>query len=158
MIELFMAGLAAGLKSYGALDAGNRRASILEQSGANYDNQADAELIKADYDVARKRETTARVIGAQKNYYLGQGFQLSGTPADVAYDSLSESEKDVYAIKLSAQMRASNYRQEANNRRQGADDARAAGKIGALTALVSFAGSEPATKFGKSAYSKLTKG
>lgn len=153
MFDLFLAGLGAGIKAIGALDAADSKASILEQQAENYDFQADAELIKADYDVARKRESTARVLGAQKNYYLGQGFKLDGTPSDVAYDSLSESEKDVFAINFGAQIRARNYRAEAVNRRMGADDARAAGTISALTSLVGFAGSPSATAFGKSLFS-----
>lgn len=155
MFDLFLAGLGAAASVSGSLLEGDSKSATYLEKADVLDRQADYEGFKSDYDVARQRDKTRRTVSSQNNYFLGQGLQLTGTPADVAYDSISESEKDVFAIRLGATIRANNYRQEADNDRRLSSDAKTAGILGALTGAAKFGGSgagQSALKLGASIF------
>lgn len=157
MFELFFKAAAAGLKSAGATSAAKAQSASLTESANYYDRQAVFETAKGEYDVARHREATERVLSKQRNQYLGMGFSLDGTPTDVAFDSINESEKDVFAIRWSAQIRSENYKAEARNSRSRAVSAVRAGAINSIVPWLEFGGSvlgsKGATSFGKSLFS-----
>lgn len=155
--QLFMMAAGAGLQSYSALRSGRQQSENLIKQAGYYDRQAMLETVKGEYDVARHREATDRVLSKQRNAYLGMGFSLNGTPSDVAFDSITESEKDVYAIRWSAQIKADNYRAEAENTRAKAKGVRDASLVNAITPWLGVAGSSQGSaaisSFGKSIFS-----
>lgn len=137
------AGMAIGgalLKSTGAVRSARASADIRSQKSAMYERQAVLEQVASEYDVARHREATERVLGQQRNRYLGMGFSLDGTPSDVAFDSITESEKDVYAIRFSSRIKQENYRAEAANERLNAVSDIKAGQLNAIAPWIELGG------------------
>lgn len=137
------AGMAIGgavLKSVGATRSARASADIRTQKAAMYERQAILEGVASEYDVARHREATERVLSKQRNQYLGMGFTLDGTPTDVAFDSITESEKDVYAIRLSSRLKQDNYRAEAANERLNAMSDIRAGQLNAIAPWIELGG------------------
>ena len=158
MFDLFFKAAAAGLKSAGAMESARAQNSNLTEKANYYDRQAILETQKAEYDVARHREATDRVLAKQRNQYLGMGFSLDGTPSDVAFDSIKESEKDVFAIRWSAAIKADNYRAEARNSRTRATSAIRAGAINSIAPWLEFGGQVAgkfSPQFGKSMFSSI---
>lgn len=138
MIGLLFAGAGAGLQAFAAKSAADAKSQVYGVQAEYYTRQADFELIKAKYDTARLRERTARTVSKQQNLYLGSGFTLEGSPTDVAWDTITESEKDAYAINLGAKIRAQNYQAEASNALTLQSDAQTAGVIGMISPFVSL--------------------
>jgi hypothetical protein len=132
MFDLFLMAAGAGLKASAAEQRGEATANSYNASAWFNKRQGQLEEIKADYDA------TTRVIGAQRNRYLGMGFQLTGTPSDLAYDTISESEKDVYAIRFGARVRSENYKAQKHADRYQAVAARHAADLEATAAWVEF--------------------
>jgi hypothetical protein len=136
MFELFMQAAGAGLKSAAAISQANSDSAILNSQAGFYERQAALEDEKADYDVARHREATQRVLGRQRAAYGAMGFTMRGTPTDIAFDTINESEKDVYAIRWSALVRQQNYQAEADNARAKAGGVERAGVFNAIAPWV----------------------
>ena len=138
--SLMFAAAGAGLKSIGATRSARASADIRNQKSGMYERQAILEEVSSEYDVARHREATTRVLAKQRNQYLGMGFTLDGTPSDVAFESITESEKDVYAIRFSSKLRQDNYRAEAANERLNAMSDIRAGQLNAIAPWIELGG------------------
>jgi len=154
----------AGMRSSAAGAALDSKAAGYDRVAASYDRQAALETEKADYDVGRTRDAVKRVRGSQRAAFSAQGLE-GGTPDAVAFDTLTEAEKDIYAIRWGAKVRADNYFAEAAGARANAQDARDAKSSAAIAPWIDFAGSAltmgaggPAglasniTKFGRSVF------
>lgn len=170
-----------GVSMYGASKASDAAAAKNEQdqrnylvTADNYDAQAKSADVNAqladfnadlsmksarltaeqmEFDVSRVRDKSSRIQGAQRAAFGAAGIASgTGTAADVSLDSLTEAEKDIYAIRFDAKVKADAYenesainrvnaqqirdnaaqlRKNAGNARQGAIDT--AGALGTAT-------------------------
>jgi hypothetical protein len=131
----------AGMKSGAAGSALDAKASGYDRAASTYDRQAALELEKAEFDVSRTRDNVKRVMGSQRAGYAAAGIASDGTPTTVAFDTLTEAEKDIYAIRWGAKVRADNYYAEASSARANASDARSAKGAATIAPWIDFAGS-----------------
>lgn len=136
-ISIGLMAVTAGLKAASASASGTAAGDE-----ANYQ----AEVAKYNAKMASKignieaenqsMKTRAR-IGAIKSNYAGHGVDVNtGTAADVAAAAASMGELDVQTIRSDAARRMFGFKTQADLYEQKADNAYAAGEMGAITSLV----------------------
>lgn len=112
-------------KSYAANQKSQADEKAYLQQGENLDKQAAIVQQQADWDVSRTEDKQKRVAGAQRAGYAAAGVDSSqGTPVNIQFDSMNESQKDIYAIRFGAKVKSDNLQTEANTMRTNATNTR----------------------------------
>jgi hypothetical protein len=135
----------------GSLSKGQSAGQSGDYNSAIQDNAAIAAQQKAEYDagVLRKKGDTQRAI-ARVGYGKG-GVAIEGTPLLFLADSAEQNELDAQALIYGGDVRAGNYRAQANLSQMEARSAERAGVTTAGTTLLTGLGKA------SSAYTKSTK-
>jgi hypothetical protein len=105
--------VAGGISALSAVYGGYKEKQMNEFNAEVAENEAAAAQSKALWDEDTKRKDIARQMGAQRAGCSGVSL-LSGSAGDVAFDSLTEGERDVAAIRYGGQVAST----EALNKKQ----------------------------------------
>lgn len=130
-------GLIGGIVSaVGSMAAASAQANAANQQAAAYERQAAIERQTGEYEAARQRDKSIRLISQQKVGYLSAGVGLQGTPLDIIADTTRETELDVSAIRYNHEVKAQNFQAQAGVFRAKADAAMVGGAFGAISPLI----------------------
>ncbi len=149
MSMLFSSGIGASIIGAGAQmysmyaqgQAASQRASAEAQAlQANANaaaSNAQAALDKMAWEEEMLREKIRSTVGQQKAVYAQAGFKTgTGTPWQVAMETMIKGEKDILALRYGGKTEAYRNLAMAENYRQGARYALAAGKAASRTATI----------------------
>lgn len=106
-------GLGDAMTATGLLYAGHEQKNAAEYNAKVLQAQAQAAEDKADFDIAREREATRRLLGTQLARYAAAGVEMRGTPLQVMEFTAQQGELDAQAIRYAARLQAAGYQSEA---------------------------------------------
>jgi len=136
------AGLGGVLGAYGNITAGNNQAAILERQAGLQTQYAGQALQAGSYNAYRQSILANRTLGAAKASYGASGVDsTSGSVMSVIGASAANAEIDRQNILYGAQIRATNYENQASIENIEAGEASQSGTLGAVGQLLGSAGS-----------------
>lgn len=145
--------VAAVLGLAGGVMQGMGAAAQRENNAVNYEFKAQAaqrdiitERASSAYQVAKTRQEIARTQGSARAGYAANGLALSGSAADVLYQSAVEGDLDVAAIRWNSKNKVAGLQFESDVYRYNAGQERA-GKALAFLGPVLGAGARFAGSF-----------
>lgn len=106
-----LAGTAAS--AAGSLSAGQAAKAQADAQAKAYQQQADQEVMKGQYEGARKTEEGNQLMGRQTALAAGSGVDTTGSPTDVVASTASSVALDRSAIEYGARVNANNLNYEA---------------------------------------------
>lgn len=128
--------VAGGLfQAMGSMQQGAQQAEQLKAQAAFNNRQASIEAIESGYKSYQLGRQTQRIVGAQEAGYAKAGIE-GESPVDTIKATLSEADMDKQAIRFSTELEQGNYKYRAKINEMEAKEAKSAGYMGALGALV----------------------
>lgn len=127
---------AGAVSAAGAMSAGKAQANASVYEAQVAQRNAKIARNQAEVDQEDQRRENRRQMGAMRAAYGSSGLELSGSPLDVLADTAIEQELDVARIGYRGELRAIGEHDKANQAIAAASNAKKAGQIGALSAVV----------------------
>lgn len=128
--------------AYGQFQEGETRSDIARQNKQVALQLAEDARLRGAIEEQRQREISGQVLGTQRARLAGSGVDISsGSALDILMDTAASAELDALAIRANAAREAYGYQVQAENFRQESKLYRRAGRLGAVSTLLSGGGS-----------------
>lgn len=147
------------MSAYGKYQSGKEAKKMFERNAAFAEWQADDALVRGEINERRQRETTDKVIGAQRTSLAAQHVDVNrGSSLDVQADAAYLGELDALTIRSNAAKEAFGYRTQASDLIERGKNAKREGEMGALNSIIGGGSSLLLAKYGGGPYTLTSPG
>lgn len=136
MAGMLFSVLGGAVQAMGAIQAGKAQAAQAKAQAKYQKRQAILEEIQGGWEAYKVEQKSQQIASSQEAGFAASGIEGQSV-ADTMVASLAEADKDKQAIAFGAQAKAGNYRYQAKIYQMQAQQAKQAGMINALGAIIS---------------------